>query len=310
MHGDNGLGSKPVSDRSSMTYQTIEIEGLNIFYRQAGVLGRPVLLLLHGFPSSSRMYETLMPLLADQFHLVAPDYPGFGFSDAPSPDQFAYTFDRLTYFVARFTEALGLRSFVLYMQDYGGPIGFRLAEAHPDRVLGMIVQNAVAHEEGLSTLWEPRRRYWANPEGELANLTANFTSFDATRIRHVGTSPNPERYDPDLWTDEFAFLTRPGQDRIQATLFYDYRNNVASYPNWQAWLRKQQPHLLVVWGRYDPSFTIDGAAAYRREVPNAQIHILDAGHFALDEANDQIAMLTKEFLIGIDLSLGDLPKSR
>jgi pimeloyl-ACP methyl ester carboxylesterase len=296
MQGNDMSVAKLHTDRSSMTYQTLEVDGLNIFYRQAGNPGNPALLLLHGFPSSSRMYETLMPLLADRYHVVAPDYPGFGLSDAPSPDDFAYTFDALARYVAVLTEELSLKSYYLYLQDYGGPVGFRIATAHPDRVLGIIVQNAVIHEEGLSGLWEPRRRYWANPLAETANLRANFTSLDATRIRHVGNSPNPERYDPDLWMTEYAFLTRRGQDHIQSTLFYDYRNNVALYGAWQAWLREFRPKLLVIWGRYDPSFTIEGALAYKREVPNAEVHIIDAGHFALDEANDCVAILVRSFL--------------
>jgi len=284
------------SSRRSISYHTVEIDGLKIFYREAGLADAPTVLMLHGFPSSSRMWEPLLPLLADKYHLIAPDYPGFGNSDAPSPSSFTYTFDNLANVVDQLTVKLGITSYVLFMQDYGGPVGFRLALAHPERISAIIIQNAVSHEQGLSPLWDARRKYWADPVHELANLKANFTSLEATRLRHVGSSPRPERYDPDRWTDEFAFLSRPGQADIQATLFLDYRTNVASYPHWQKWLREVQPPTLVVWGKYDPSFTVAGATAYRDDVPKAEIHFLDAGHFALDEATDDIALLVRNFL--------------
>ncbi len=284
------------SSRRSISYHTVEIDGLKIFYREAGLADAPTVLMLHGFPSSSRMWEPLLPLLADKYHLIAPDYPGFGNSDAPSPSSFTYTFDNLANVVDQLTVKLGITSYVLFMQDYGGPVGFRLALAHPERISAIIIQNAVSHEQGLSPLWDARRKYWADPVHELANLKANFTSLEATRLRHVGSSPRPERYDPDRWTDEFAFLSRPGQADIQATLFLDYRTNVASYPHWQKWLREVQPQTLVVWGKYDPSFAVAGATAYRDDVPKAEIHFLDAGHFALDEATDDIALLVRNFL--------------
>jgi pimeloyl-ACP methyl ester carboxylesterase len=284
------------SSRRSISYHTVEIDGLKIFYREAGLPDAPTVLMLHGFPSSSRMWEPLLPLLADKYHLIAPDYPGFGSSDAPSSSSFTYTFDNLANVVDQLTVKLGITSYVLFMQDYGGPVGFRLALAHPERVRAIIIQNAVSHEQGLSQLWDARRKYWADPVHELANLKANFTSLEATRLRHVGSSPRPERYNPDTWTDEFAFLSRPGQADIQATLFLDYRTNVASYPLWQKWLRELQPPTLVVWGKYDPSFTVAGATAYGDDVPKAAIHFLDAGHFALDEATDEIASLVRNFL--------------
>ena len=280
------------------SYGAVSVDGLSIFYREAGRRDAPTLLLLHGFPSSSRMYEPLLARLADRYRLVAPDYPGFGHSDAPDAKNFAYTFDHLASVMDGFVQALGLTTYVLFMQDYGGPVGFRLALAHPGRVQALVVQNAVAHEAGLGPLWEPRRAYWADRQAHEATLRANFLSLAATRLRHVGTSPHPERYDPDLWTDEFAFLSRPGQAEIQSDLFYDYRTNVASYPTWQAWLRAERPPTLVLWGRHDPSFAVAGAEAYRRDLPDAEIHLLDAGHFALDEAPDEIADLTRQFLVG------------
>jgi len=284
------------SSRRSISYRTVEIDGLNIFYREAGPANAPAILLLHGFPSSSRMWERLLPLLADKYHLIAPDHPGFGHSSAPSPADFEYTFDNLARIVDGFTTKLAITSYVLFMQDYGGPVGFRLALAHPERVRAIIIQNAVSHEAGLSPLWDARRKYWADPAHEVESLKANFTSFEATRLRHIGTTPHPDRYDPDAWVDEYAFLCRPGQDDIQAELFLDYRTNVASYPLWQKWLRDVQPPTLIVWGKYDLSFTVAGATGYRDDVPGAEVHLLEAGHFALDEATDDIAVLVRQFL--------------
>lgn len=281
---------------TQVAYRSVQVDGWSIFYREAGPRDAPTILLLHGFPSSSRMYEPLLARLAGSYHLVAPDYVGFGHSDAPVPAAFAYTFDHLAQVVDGFATALGLERCSLYLQDYGGPVGFRLAMAHPERVEAMIVQNAVAHEGGLGPLWDARRAFWADRRTHEAALRENFLSLAATRQRHVGTSPRVWAYDPDLWTDEFAFLSRPGQGDIQTELFYDYRSNVASYPAWQAWLRRRQPPLLVVWGRYDPSFQVAEAEAYRRDVPSAEVHILDAGHFALDEKADEIAALVDDFL--------------
>jgi pimeloyl-ACP methyl ester carboxylesterase len=279
-----------------MTYHFKAIEGVQIFYREAGDRTHPTLLLLHGFPSSSRMYDPLIPLLADQYHIIAPDYPGFGHSGTPSPREFLYTFDHIAAVIDELTEQLSITSYILVMEDYGGPIGFRLALKHPERIRAIIVQNAVAHEEGLGPIWEVRKAFWADRQANEDQLRVNLLSLETTRQRHIGTSPRPERYNPDTWTDELAFLSRPGQLEIQTELFYDYRNNVAAYLQWQAWLREHQPPLLVLWGRYDPSFTTAGATAYQRDVPAAGIHFLDAGHFALDEACDEIAALIRSFL--------------
>jgi pimeloyl-ACP methyl ester carboxylesterase len=284
------------STQATSVFRTVNVCGLDIFYREAGPRDAPVLLLLHGFPSSSRMFDTLMPLLADRYRLIAPDYPGFGHSSAPSPDDFAYTFDHLERVISEFTQSLGLRDVVLVLQDYGGPVGLRYALRHTPRVKGIVIQNAVAHEAGLGPMWEARKAFWKDRAAHEAQVLAAFTSLDGARLRHVGTSPNVERYNPDTWTDEFAFLSRPGQARIQSDLFYDYRTNVESYPRWQCWLREHRPPMLVAWGRYDPSFAVEGAHAYRRDVPDAQVHVLDAGHFAFDEAVDEIAALMRRFL--------------
>ena len=277
-------------------YRTAQVDGVSIFYREAGPADAPVLVLLHGLPSSSRMYEPLLSRLSDRFRLIAPDYPGFGHSDWPDPKAFAYTFDHLADIMARFTEQLGLTRYALYLQDYGGPVGLRLSLAHPQRLSALIVQNAVAHDEGLGPNWKLRRAFWADRATHESTLRTNLLSLATTRTRHVGSDPALERYDPDLWTDEFAFLNQPGQADIQTDLFYDYRTNVAAYPTWQAWLRETQPRLLVLWGRFDLSFEISEPAAYRRDVPQAQVHLLEAGHFALDTAAEEIALLVRAFL--------------
>ena len=242
------------------------------------------------------MFEPLLTRLSDAYHLVAPDFIGFGHSDAPSPMEFSYSFDHLAEIVDHFVQALRLSRYTFYMQDYGGPVGFRLAMAHPERVESIIIQNAVAHEEGLGPAWNTRRAFWADRSANEDALRANLLSLAATRARHVGSDPQVERYNPDLWTDEFAFLNRPGEADIQSELFYDYRTNVAAYPVWQAWLRKAEPRTIVLWGKYDASFDISEPQAYRRDLPDASIQVLDAGHFALDTAADQIAMLIRRFI--------------
>jgi pimeloyl-ACP methyl ester carboxylesterase len=279
-----------------VAYWSVKVDGLSIFYREAGPAEAATMLLLHGLPSSSRMFESLFARLSDRFHLVAPDYPGFGHSDWPDSKRFAYTFDHYAQIMARFTETLGLARYTLYMQDYGGPVGFRMALAQPNRSESLIVQNAVAHNEGLGPLWKTRRAFWADRATNEAALRTNLLSLSAARARHVGTDPDVARYDPDLWTDEFAFLSQPGQADIQSDLFYDYRTNVDSYPKWQAWMRASQPRRLVLWGQYDPSFELSEAEAYRRDVPGAEVHILEAGHFALDTASDEIAALIRGFM--------------
>jgi pimeloyl-ACP methyl ester carboxylesterase len=277
-------------------YRTKLIDGLTIFYREAGPKDAPVLLLLHGLPSSSRMFEPLFARLADRYHLIAPDYPGFGHSDWPDPKKFAYTFDHIAEVMTHFTEGLGLSRFTLYMQDYGGPVGFRMALAHPDRVTALIVQDAVAHNEGLGANWATRRAFWADRPAHEAALRENLLSLATTRTRHVGDDPRIELYDPDLWTDEYAFLNSPGQAQIQSDLFYDYRTNVDAYPKWQAWLQKTQPNLLVIWGKHDLSFDPGEPERYRKDVPKAQVHVLEAGHFALDTKADEIAALVRAFM--------------
>ena len=282
---------------SAVTYHTVRVDDLDIFYREAGPRDGPTILLLHGLPSSSRMYQPLLESdLASRYRLIAPDYPGFGHSSWPDHKSFDYTFDHLAKIMQDFTEQLHLSHYTLFMQDYGGPVGFRMALAHPERVQAMIIQNAVSHEEGLSVLWAVRRAFWEDRTAHETEVRTNLLSLEATRKRHLGTSPKPELYNPDLWVDEYYFLNQPGQGDIQLDLFYDYQNNVKSYPIWQRWLRDNKPPLLVLWGRYDTSFTVAGAEAYERDDPRAEVHILDAGHFAMDLKAEEVIRLTQDFM--------------
>jgi len=277
-------------------YRTVKVDGLSIFYREAGPKDAPVILLLHGLPSSSRMFQPLLTRLSDNYHLVAPDYPGYGHSDWPDPKQFDYTFDHIASVMDGFTQVLGLSHYTLYMQDYGGPVGFRMALAHPERVQALIVQDAVAHNEGLGANWATRRAFWADRAGHEEALRTNLLSLATTKTRHIGDDPNLEFYDPDLWTDEYAFLNAPGQAHIQSDLFYDYRTNVDAYPKWQAWMQKTHPKLLVVWGKHDLSFESGEPERYRKDVPSAEVYVLDAGHFALDTKANEIAELVRQFM--------------
>ena len=277
-------------------YRTIQVDGLSIAYREAGPKDAPTILLLHGLPSSSRMFEPLFTRLSDRYHLIAPDYPGFGHSDWPDPTKFAYTFDHIAEVMNHFTAAVGLSKYSLYMQDYGGPVGFRIVLQNPERVESLIVQDAVAHNSGLGANWKTRRAFWADRAANEEALRVNLLSLATARSRHVGDDPNVERHDPDLWTDEYYFLNQPGQAEIQSELFYDYRTNVENYPKWQAWMQQKQPRLLVIWGKYEASFDPSEPEAYRRDVPRAEIHIVDGGHFALDTAADEIAAFIVQFM--------------
>lgn len=286
----------PLPSTSATTvYRRVEVDGVGLFYREAGQRDAPTIVLLHGFPSSSRMFAGLIPLLAVRHHVIAPDYPGFGHSDAPSPERYDYTFDRLALAIDRLLDTLGVERCVYLLQDYGGPVGFRVMAARPQRVRGLIIQNANAYAEGLGEKWTGIARYWRAPHAHADQAEA-FLSLEAARGRHLAGSPDPERYDPDSWTDEFAWLSRPGQREIQTALLFDYQSNVLAYPRWQAWLRAHRPPVLVLWGRYDPSFVTAGAEAYRRDLPEAQIHLLDGGHFLFDERLDEAAALILDFL--------------
>jgi pimeloyl-ACP methyl ester carboxylesterase len=280
---------------TATTYHYEHIDGLTLFYREAGPRDAPAIVLLHGFPSSSREFDSLIPLLAKRYHVIAPDFPGFGHSDAPSPAAYEYTFDHLATTTGHLLEKLGLTTYTLYIHDYGAPVGYRIMLAHPERLQALIVQNGNAYREGLGPKWANIAQYWTDPETHEAVVDA-FVSLEAAKQRHIAGTSHPELYNPDTWTDEFAHLSEPGQREIQAALLYDYQTNVAAYPQWQAWLREHKPATLVVWGANDPSFIAAGAQAYRRDLPDAEIHLLDAGHFAMDEKNDEIARLILAFL--------------
>lgn len=280
---------------ATTTYRRTEVDGVGIFYREAGPKKAPTIVLLHGFPSSSREFDTLIPLLATRYHLIAPDFPGFGQSDAPAPSAYAYTFDHFAQTTDHLLEALKLERYSLYIHDYGAPVGMRLILAHPERLQVLISQNGNVYEAGLGPKWSKIAQYWADPAAHQEVIDA-FLSPAATEQRHTAGTSHPERYNPDTWTDEIAHLSKPGQRQIQAALLYDYRTNVAAYPAWQAWLRQNRPPTLVAWGANDPSFIAAGASAFRSDLPDAEIHLLDAGHFALDEKTDEIASLILTFM--------------
>ncbi len=286
-----------VSNTPPVFYRTAVVGGLSIFYREAGDPANPTILLLHGFPTSSHMFRDLIPLLAPRFHLVAPDYPGFGYSDAPSPAEFTYTFDRVSDVIEGFVDALGLTRYSLYMQDYGGPVGFRLATRWPERVAALIIQNTNAYEEGLTPLAEPLRTSGMEPRTEESDavLRALLTQ-ETTRFQYLEGAQDPDRISPDAWTSDQSWLDRPGNDEIQLLLFYDYLSNLKRYPEWHAYFRDQQPPALLVWGKHDPFFGVPGALAYARDLPQAEIHLLEAGHFALEDHVGVIAGYIEKFL--------------
>lgn len=278
-------------------HREIKVNGLKLFYREAGPVDAPALLLLHGFPSSSRQFVTLMQALADRYHLVAPDYPGFGLSDAPPPAEFGgYSFDRLADVVEGFCEALGLDRFVAYLFDFGAPIGLRLAERHPEWIAGLVIQNGNAYEEGLSPMARDLVALRPGRPG-AEDAVMGILTAEVTRMQYVGGSREPERIAPEGWLLDQHFLDLPGRKAIQVELALDYHRNVEAYPRWQAWLREHRPPALVVWGRNDAFFPPAGAEAYLRDLPEAELHLLDTGHFALEEDVELIAARIAAFML-------------
>ncbi len=273
------------------SYRTIDLDGTSIFYREAGSRDRPTLLLLHGFPASSFMFRDLIPLLAEEFHVVAPDYPGFGHSAAPAPMEFAYTFDHLTDVVEAFTEKLGLDRYALYLQDFGGPIGFRLASRHPERVSFLVVQNANAYEEGLpDSFWALPRSLWADPsEANRAKIAEAAMSLDALVWNYTHGVADVASISPDSWVLQEALLARPGVREAMVDLLYDYRTNPPLYPVWQEYFRTSRPPTLVVWGRNDAIFPESGALPFRRDLPDVDLNPIETGHFALEDHAEAIA---------------------
>lgn len=277
-------------------YKTVKIDDLDIFYREAGPKDAPTILLLHGFPTSSHMFRSLIPALSDRFHLIAPDYPGFGNSSMPTIDQFDYTFDHLAEVIEKFIEQLGLKSYSLYVQDYGAPVGYRIAIRHPERVTALIVQNGNAYEEGLQDFWQPLRAFWENRSEETTAPLKAFLGLEATKWQYTHGVRNTEAISPDNWVIDQSLLDRPGNQEIQLQLFYDYRTNLSRYSEWQSYFRSNQPPALIVWGKNDPIFPAEGAYPYKRDLKDVEFHLLDTGHFALEEDSDTIAKLIGNFL--------------
>ena len=282
--------------QNNVLHKTIEIEGVDIFYREAGSRDKPTLLLLHGYPTSSHMFRNLIEDLKEDYHLVAPDYPGFGNSEQPPMDTFEYTFDHFAEIIVDFTEALGLDSYTLYLMDYGAPVGFRVAVAHPERVEGLIIQNGNAYVEGLRDFWDPLRAYWADRSPATADPLRGFSKLAGVKWQYTHGVRNPETISPDNWNNDLQHLSREGNAEIQLQLFYDYGTNPAHYPAWQAYFREHQPRTLIVWGKNDFIFPAEGAFPYKRDLKDVDFHLLDTGHFALEEDGEIIAAHIKRFL--------------
>src|SRR3974390_1353547 len=279
-----------------ITYQRVTIDGNQVFYREAGSKTNPTLLLLHGFPPSSHMFRDLIPALAATYHVVAPDLPGFGFSDAPNRATFRYTFENLAKVIGRFTEVVGLDRFAIYIFDYGAPVGLRLALAHPEKITAIISQNGNAYEEGLSEGWNPIQKYWQEPTAENRDALRNFLMPQATKWQYTHGVPDESLVAPESYALDSALLARPGNDEIQLDLFLDYASNVALYPKFQEYFRTKRPPLLAVWGKNDPFFLPPGPEAYKRDIPDAEGHVLDTGHFALETHFQAIADRIQDFL--------------
>lgn len=297
------FAAPPVSDASiqseqAVSYHTVTIDGVKVFYREAGPKHAPTVLLLHGFPTSSHMFRNLMPKLADRYHVIAPDYPGYGQSDQPAMDQFTYSFDNLAAVVDKFTTQIGLRKYAIYVQDYGAPIGYRLASAHPEKINAIVVQNGNAYMEGIdNAFWEPVKAFWKDKSEANAAKLRPILEMSATKWQYTEGFRDPVAHvSPDTWVLDQAYLDRPGNKDIQLELFYSYGSNPPLYPKWQAYFRQHQPPMLIVWGKNDQIFPGAGATPYLRDLPNAELHLLDTGHFALEEDGDLIAKLMHDFL--------------
>jgi pimeloyl-ACP methyl ester carboxylesterase len=294
-------GRQQPSDRSALAvpvihYRKVNIDGVNVFYREAGPADAPVLLLLHGFPTSSHMFRNLIPLLADRYRVIAPDYPGYGQSDAPERSEFDYTFASLANVIEKLTVALEVRKYSMYVMDYGAPIGYRLALKHPERVQALIVQNGNAYTEGLAAFWDPIKAYWADKSQAKREALAHLVTLDLTKFQYTDGVSDTSRISPDNWVVDQAMLDRPGNREIQLDLLGDYGSNVPLYPDFQAFFRQYQPPTLIVWGKNDVIFPEPGAHPYLRDLPAAELHILDSGHFALEDKLDVMAPLIRDFL--------------
>jgi len=280
----------------AVQYKTILVDSLKIFYREAGELTKPTIILLHGFPSSSHMYRDIINKLADKYHVIAPDYPGFGQSSSPTPHQYQYTFDNLSVTIEHFIDKLKIRKASLYIQDYGGPVGMRIATRRPELIQSLIIQNANAYMEGLGEVLKPLIAYVENPNAETENAARFFLTIDATKWQYLNGAETPVNIAPDSYSIDQYYLDREGNDVIQLALFRDYGSNIALYEKWQQYIAKHKPPMLVVWGKNDQFFTASGANAYKKDSPNAEIHLLNGGHFALEEHHVEISKLVISFL--------------
>lgn len=281
---------------ATVFYRSTAIDGVKVFYREAGPANAPVVLLLHGFPTSSHMFRNLIPLLADRYRVIAPDYPGYGQSDAPDRATFAYTFARYADMMDTLMGQLGARSYAMYLMDYGAPVGYRLALKHPERVTALIVQNGNAYDEGLRAFWDPVKAYWKEGTAERRNALSGLVTLEITKFQYTDGMSDLARISPDNWVHDQALLDRPGNKDIQLDLFYDYRTNVPLYPQFQQFFRDRKPPTLIVWGKNDKIFPEEGAHPYRRDLPHAEFHIIDSGHFALEDKLDVMAPLINDFL--------------
>lgn len=280
-----------------ITYQHAEVRNLKLFYREAGKEDAPTIVLLHGFPTSSFMFRNLIPLLIEANHVIAPDYPGFGFSDAPSVEDFEYTFDNLASVMEEFLlKKLGLRKFSIYVQDYGAPIGYRIASANPSVIDKIVVQNGNAYVVGIGGAFDPMKPFWANRNEETEKPVRGLLTLDTTKFQYLHGAKDASKISPDTYTFDQAFLDRLGNDAIQLNLLHNYQTNPPKYEGWHEFFRKNQPPMLIVWGKNDPFFTVEGAQAYLKDLPKAELHLLDTGHFALEEELDFIAGKMVEFL--------------
>jgi len=285
-----------VTQYAHTTHKKVTVNGQDIFYREAGPKNAPTILLLHGFPTSSHMFRNLIPALADRYHLVAPDYPGFGNSSQPSMNSFEYSFDNLADLMEEFLITLDIKKYSLYLMDYGAPIGFRLAAKHPEQIQSLIVQNGNAYKEGLREFWDPIRKYWNDRTPENAQALAGFIAHDGVKWQYTHGVRNEQSISPDNWYSDLRHLSREGNAEIQLALFYDYQNNVPHYPEWQAYFRQYQPPTLIVWGKNDYIFPANGAHPYKQDLKNLEFHLLDTGHFALEEDGELIAGYIREFM--------------
>jgi pimeloyl-ACP methyl ester carboxylesterase len=290
--------SRNTTITTKVLYKTAVVEeGLSIFYRETGDPGNPKLLLLHGFPASSHQYRNLISALSDRFHIIAPDYPGFGNSDMPSPDKFDYRFDGLSEIIERFLKKVGFTHFGLYMQDYGGPVGFRIISLHPDWLEWLIIQNANAYEIGFTSAWDGLKSLWKNRTSETEKPLYGFMQLDTIKQIYLHGHKNPELISPDNWNVDYRFMERPNAQRVQMDLFYDYRTNVTLYPKWQKFLREHHPKTLIFWGQNDIIFTPEGGEAYLKDIPDAEIHRLDSGHFAVEDCIEKIVADMRRFYL-------------